>query len=948
MRNFRSVILLGLLSALVALPVSPAQAAFGVEEFDILFEKADGTAEPQAGSHPFAITNDLSLTKTVDPVFGPIPAGAIKNVAVSLPPGLIGDPNATPRCSGGDFARIRNAPKLPSCANDTAVGTIVVGIYYRKSEGEQLQYFSTPVYNMEAPPGSVEKLGFVVAGIPVTILFTLSPKPPYNVVAQLHYISQVAPVFYSRLTLWGNPASPVHDAERGDCIEPLRSTETAPGRVETDGGLCPSDAPERAFLTVPRACKGSLTTSYSIGSWQEPQSQVFGTAETPGPPGFIGCEELGFGPTIDAQPTTESADSPSGLDFELNVENPGLTDPGQRADSDIKKTVVTLPAGITTNPSVAGGLSGCGQAEFESETLDSRPGTGCPESSKVGSVEVETPLLEGEVLSGSLYVAKPTDNEFHNLLTLDMVIKDPQRGVLIRVAGKVDPDPATGQLTTTFDDLPELPFSHFRLHFRKGQRAPLITPSACGRYTTEADLYSYANPSEPLHQEANFEITSGAGGGPCTSPPVRAGLSAGTISPLAGTFAPFVLKVQREDGTQQLSALTTKLPTGLTGRLAGVPYCSESGIAQAASRGGEGQGALETLQPSCPKTSEVGSITVGAGAGALPYYVTGHVYLAGPYKGAPLSLEIITPAIAGPFDLGAVAVRTALQVDPETAQITAVSDQIPSFLHGLPLDVRSISIDTDRPNFILNPTSCDPKQVTASIFSLLNQSAFLSEHFQASDCEGLDFEPELSFRLKGSTRRSKNPALKAVLTYPTKGRQANIAKVVTILPRSAFIDNRHINNPCTLVQFNARACPPKSILGRAIAYSPLLDEPLSGPVYFRSNGGARELPDLVASLDGQIHVELVGFIDSVAKKGSEISRLRTTFATVPDAPVSRFVLELKGGKRGLLQNSLNLCEVKNVARVTMVAQSGTRRNFGTPVANDCGQKDRKSKKDRRR
>jgi hypothetical protein len=336
------------------------------------------------------------------------------------------------------------------------------------------------------------------------------------------------------------------------------------------------------------------------------------------------------------------------------------------------------------------------------------------------------------------------------------------------------------------------------------------------------------------------------------------------------------------------------------------------------------------------------------GAGTSPFYVnTGKVYLAGPYKGAPLSLAIVTPALAGPFDLGNVVVRAALQVNPITAQISAVSDPLPTILDGIPLDLRSVEVNISRQGFTLNPTSCEPMQITTSVTGTGAATASPSARFQVGNCAALGFSPKLALSLKGGTTRAKDPALKAVLTPPSG--QANIGKVQVILPKSVFIDNRHISNPCTRVQFDAGAgngvqCPAKSILGKATAWSPLLAQPLTGNVYFRSNGGERKLPDLVASLDGQIHVNLVGFIDSVKQKGTEGSRVRNTFASVPDAPVSRFVLELQGGKKGLLQNSTNLCKTTNKATVKMDGQNGKVNDFETVVKPSCGKSKKPKKK----
>jgi hypothetical protein len=429
--------------------------------------------------------------------------------------------------------------------------------------------------------------------------------------------------------------------------------------------------------------------------------------------------------------------------------------------------------------------------------------------------------------------------------------------------------------------------------------------------------------------------------------PIRPKFEAGTISPLAGAYSPFVFRVARADGEQRISSVTTTLPGGLLGKIAGVPFCPESGIATAASRTQEGGGALETAAPSCPATSQVGTVTVSAGAGSQPYYVQGKAYLAGPYKGAPLSLEIITPAIAGPFDLGSVAVRTALYVNETTAQIHAVSDALPSILYGIPLDVRSISLQMDRRDFTLNPTNCRGKTVTGSVFTAAGSTASLTNPFAVRGCNGLAFKPSLKLSFTGQTKRTGFPAIRAVLTQP-KGQNANVAGATVILPKGMLIANAHINNPCTRVQFNAGAlpgdgCPTKSILGTAKVWTPLLEEPETGKVYFRSNGGERELPDLVVALRGTVPLQLVGFVDSVGRKNAEVRRVRSRFLNLPDAPVSRFELRLDGGKKGLLQNSKNLCKATNRARFQLDGQNGKAYDTEPKIQVSCSKRKKKGK-----
>jgi hypothetical protein len=380
------------------------------------------------------------------------------------------------------------------------------------------------------------------------------------------------------------------------------------------------------------------------------------------------------------------------------------------------------------------------------------------------------------------------------------------------------------------------------------------------------------------------------------------------IAPIAGQYSPLVVNLSRPDGTQEFRSVTLSLPQGISAKLAGIPYCPDAAIAAAAGK----KGKEEQATPSCPAASEVGNVTAGAGAGPAPYYVHGHAYMAGPYKGAPLSLAIIVPAAAGPFDLGTVVVRVALRVDPVTAQITAVGDDIPTILKGIPLDVKSVAIQLDKSQFTKNPTSCDPTNVGGSLLSSLGNAAPLSVRFQLGECRRLGFKPKISLRLDGKHKRTGNPRLTAVVT-PREG-DANIAFTQVLMPPSLLLDQSHINTVCTRVQFAAQACPEGSIYGTATAYSPLFDQPLSGNVYLRSS--QHELPDLVADLKGQVSVELSGRTDAV--KGA----LRNTFEVVPDAPVSKFVLQLKGGNKSLLEANTNLCKGKQKATITMLAHNG--------------------------
>jgi hypothetical protein len=920
-----------LLAALFAAPA--ADASLGFEDVGLEFTKADESPELQAGSHPFAVTTTLDVNTKLDPDSGQqVPDGIFRDLIVSLPAGLVGTPDPVPTCSNVDFLEVVEESQ-PACPNESAIGIAAVGASL--SPGPGLIY--APVYNLKPPPGAAAKFGLIVFSAPVTVEVGVNPEPPYNVVAHVTNISQIALFYGTRLTLWGTPASPAHDALRGHCVDSLNGTPTeAPSR-----GLCPLvGIPEKPFLTLPRSCTGPLTTLFQGNAWLT-DDQVEDVATTPG---MSGCEALGFEAEIDSLPTTQRAESAAGLDFNLDIEDEGLTDPSKNAQSDIQKAVVTLPAGVTVNPSVADGLATCAPAEYGRETLGSEPGDGCPQASKVGTVEVETPLLENRVLEGSVFVAQQDDpatpvpgaeNPFDTMIAMYLVIRNPDLGILVKQAGKVEPDAVTGQLRTSFGEVPQFPFSHLRFHFRPGVRAPLVTPADCGGYTTVAEFTPWANPGKPFTTSSDFQVGAGVGGGPCPGPgprPFRPGFTAGTLDNGAGSYSPFYMRLSRQDGEQELTRFSSILPPGLVGKLAGVGRCPDAAIAVAKAKTGR----QELADPSCPAGSEIGRTLGGAGVGTALTYVPGKIYLGGPVGTHPLSAIAITPAVAGPFDAGTVVVREAVDLDPTTAEVQvdgSASDPIPRILKGIPLHLRDLQVWVDRQNFTLNPTSCDPSQVRATLFgSFLDAlspgddvAVAATSRFQAANCSSLGFKPRLSLKLTGKTRRTGHPALKAILR--ARPGDANIGEAAVTLPHSAFLEQAHIRTICTRVQFAAAQCPAGSIYGHAKAITPLLDEPLEGNVYLRSS--SHELPDLVVALRGIVDIDVVGRVDS--RNGG----IRTTFENVPDAPVSTFVLEMRGGKKGLIVNSRNLCLRKSAASARFVGQNGRLREFRPVVKNDC-------------
>jgi len=917
-RRFNSFVVLmwSVLAAALLAGAGSASAALPIESFEYETTDAGGASSQQASGHPDQVVTTFNFPEN-DQHF---PVEAPHNIEVDLPTGAVGIPSAVPTCTQEQLTSNK-------CPIESQVGYIQLKVFFFLPKEVHF-----PIYNMKAQNGMLAQFGFHAVVPTVHLVARVHSQPEYGVTITVRNTSQFLPFTAAKTVFWGVPADESHDEYRGTCLSTLGPT----------GGKCPSE-PEviLPFLTNPSACTATSVATGRVDSWQD--QGVFATASAGNlngsgePIGVSGCDVVPFNPTLEARPTTNLADSPSGLDVKLHLPE---QDPLGVAEAQLKDATLKFPPGMTVNPASAAGLAGCSPDQIGLTTPVGEPvahfnetDPSCPNGSRLGTVELQTPVLDNP-LHGSMYLASPHQNPFGSLLALYMVVNDPATGVLIKIPGEVKPDPETGQLAVSFPHNPQLPFSDLAVNLFPGQRAALKTPPTCGQFTTTSEMVPWTAPEGKTQNPSDtFGIVEGAGNSSCpasqSSAPNKPSFTAGTLDPAAGAYSPFVLKLSREDGSQPIKGLEATLPKGLLGRLAGVPYCSDADLAAAAGKSGQ----AEQASASCPAASQVGTVDVAAGAGSEPLSVGGKAYLAGPYKGAPLSLAIVTPAVAGPFDLGTVVVRNALNIDPETTQIHVVSDPIPTILQGIPLDIRQIAVKVDRPGFTLNPTNCEPAQVTGSTLSVFGQSASLASRFQVGGCNALGFKPRLALRLKGGTERSDHPALTAVLR-PRAG-DANIAKAVVSLPRSEFLAQEHIRTVCTRVQFAADNCPKGSVYGKATAWSPLLEKPISGPVYLRSSNNP--LPDLVADLNGQIRVTLAGRISSI--KGG----ITNSFELVPDAPVSKFVLQMQGGKKGLLVNSRDLCKAANKATVQFDGQNGKAWDSNPVVANGCKKKSKHGK-----
>jgi hypothetical protein len=942
---------------------------FGAEDYALRPEAEGGATDSRAGAHPYQLTADFNLNQDAEvrrsefTTVVTAPASP-RNLHFRLPPGQIAAAASLPTCSGADFAAVLEGGFENLCPADSVIGVAAVTVV-EANHFPRPETFPVPLYNLQPAYGEPARFGFEAAQTPVALDTSIrsGPGEDYGATVTAANTSQLINFISSTVTFWGAPGDPSHDNSRGwSC---LAGGHFQGKQKNEEGVICePQNQSEPpALLTLPTDCQAPFATTAEGDSWPYPgqPSQAFAPlsyslldlAGNPQP--LTACNQLTFDPQIHSEPTSNAATSPTGLSFDVNFEDEGLFNPAGRAQSQMKKAVVTLPQGFTTNPSVAEGLKACSEAEYNSATVEA--GSGCTPESKVGEVEITSPLVKpDQILHGGLYVATQDRNPNHNLLTLYLIAREPEIGVVVRQALKVIPNPVTGQLTTEVDNVPQLPFSHLHLSFRQGQRSPLVTPPACGPYTVKALLYPWSNPGTPVERESSFQITSGPEGQGCPGggvPPFHPGLEAGTLNNSAGTYSPFTTHITRKDSEQEITRFSIKLPTGLIAKLKGVSECSDAAVAVAKAREHEGGATEEEAHPSCPANSEVGHTLVGTGVGNVLAYAGGKLYLAGPYHGSPISLVSVNYAKVGPFDLGTVVVRFALDVNHETAEVSvdgANSDPIPHIVDGIPIHLRDIRAYVNRPGFTLNPTSCAKKSTAATVLgsganfvsSADDVPVTVSSPFQAADCASLGFKPSLKLSVTGGVKRNALPKFKAVLTYPKKGNYANIAKAQVTLPKSEFLEQGHLQDVCTRKVFETGAtpgenCPKKSIYGRARAVTPLLDQPLEGPVYLRTGYGTK-LPELAAALNGpQINIDLAGQIDSVHKKGSETSFIRNTFAVVPDAPVTKFTLELLGGKKGLLVNSTNLCTGGgHRATAEFTGQNGKIDTFNPPLQAQCG------------
>jgi hypothetical protein len=888
---------------------------FGIARFDGTVSNENGTPFAQAGGHPYQASTTIEFNSflTNNHLGGEstFPNQDAKDIQVGLPPGFTVNPAATPKCKEAELEIVGpfNVLFNPTCPAATQVGVVKLTL------SEAFGVVTLPVYNVVPPPGRPAQLAFNVLGQAVVHLFpSVRSGSDFGINADIVDTAQSVPFTSTTLTLWGVPADPRHDAQRGqNCVNVVGFE----GESCFQGGVSAGLAP-KALLSNPTSCVGPQTTTLATDSWQSPGAFETATfvshdnATPSNPIGTDGCGRLPFAPAFSVQPTTHIAAAPTGLNVDIHVPQEGLENPEGLASADLKKAVVSLPAGMSVNPSAANGLAACATGQigligtgfpapnpihFTAEAAK------CPDSAKIGTVEVDTPLLEAP-LKGSVYLAQQGSNPFNSLLAVYIVAEG--QGIILKLPGLIQPDEHTGQLTATFDNNPQLPFDDLHVDFFGGSHAPLVTPSSCGNYTTTAQLTPWST-DVPTNVSSSFAISERCSAAQSFSP----SFSAGTTSNQAGGSSPFTLSVSRTEQDQRLNAVNVQLPPGLLGVLKSVPLCAEP---QASSGG-------------CGAESDIGHTSVAAGAGPSPFWVEGgKVYLTGPYKGAPFGLSIVVPAIAGPFNLGTVVVRAAIKIDPHTAQVTVVSDPLPTILQGIPLDLRAVDVTVDRSGFMLNPTSCSPMAVGGAITSVQGATAAVSNRFQAVNCASLAFKPKLTALTQAKHSKSGGESLHVKVV--SGAGQANIAKVRVLLPKLLPSRLTTLQKACTEATFNANpaSCPSGSLVGSATAVTPVLAHPLTGPAYLVSHGGAA-FPDLVVVLQGEgITLYLDGNTD--IKKGITSS----TFNSVPDAPISTFDLTLPQGPHSALAANGNLCKGALNMPTTITGQNGAQTTQTTRIA----------------
>lgn len=895
----RSSWLLGacIVVASCATMTSPAYASFGLKSFAASFNEAPpagaapGTVGPpdlRAGSHPYQFTASFAFNTTTNSHGETVTAESAKDVQVELPSGLVGNPNAVPQCPMVEFVSgglLGNG----GCPAGTQVGVITL---FTPTLEE-----SVPIFNLVPPAGVAAQFG-VDAYTPLVLKLEIRGTSDYSLVVEMHNLSQALPLTAASMTLWGVPAEPSHNPFRGTCLKSNGTSE----------GSCPSGVPMEPLLTMPTSCGGPLTTAIAVDSWENPGVYVKSSTTTDGaggpPSGLSECDRLHFSPTIAVQPESSAADTPTGLSFDVSIPYQG--EAGGLAEANLRDVAIALPVGLSINPATASDLTGCAPAQIG---LGEASEPTCPDASKLGTVEVESPVL-AKAVQGSIYLAEPATSPFDGVLTV--YFAGAGDGLEFKLPAELITEP-DGQLTFTVDNLPELPLSGLKFDLFGGPRAAVATPHACGTFTTTAELTPYSAPESapPYEQSSSFAIDEGCGGGFTPS------FEAGATSSAAGQGTAFTLQLARADGQQYIQNLTASLPPGLLANLNAVSQC----------------GNAEAAAGTCPAQSEVGTVTVGAGAGGDPAYLGGRAYLTGPYDGAPYGMAIVLSASAGPFDLGTVVVRGEIALDFTTARLTITAGPFPTTLQGIPLRIKNFALTVDRPGFMVDPTECAQQTIAGIVDSTEGARAAVSAPFRVVGCSRLPFAPTVLANAEAPASRANGVGLDLKITYP-KGVQAGTQAVTMELPRQVRARLTTIQQTCRGEKFtiNPALCPPGANVGSGTVRSTILPAPLTGPIYMVKGAGL--LPHLVMRLQGDgLTVQLDGTIQ-ISKEGITSA----VFEGIPDVPLSVLNIALPRGPHSALGSNSNICARKPTIDYVFTSYSGVQFKRATKLAvlSGCG------------